>query len=105
MTKDITACKFSVGPWDFFCSDATSRTLDSTHGVRNRDRDVPKRDKLKEPCSFWRIVTWTYFATASTAGAGVGARFYLSNDMRRFTLGVKKDARVNERLDWLDSVK
>jgi hypothetical protein len=88
MTKDITARKLAVGPRDFFSFDAASGTLDSTHGVRNRDGDVPKRDKLKEPWIFGCVVTRSSFTAAPTARATIGTRSYLCNNMRRFTHGV-----------------
>ena len=105
MTKDITACKLPVGPRDFFSFNPALWALDSTHGVRNGDRDIPERYKFKEPVSFRSIVTWPLFAAASTENTTIGSGLHLSDDMKRFTLRVKKDARVNERLDWLDFIE
>lgn len=94
----------SIGPRYLFDNDATPRAFDSPHGVKEKDRNSPQRNKL-EAASWQCVVTRHPNTTTRTNGVPVGPCMDINYENRSLFDIDNLHTRVIKSLMLLDPIQ
>ena len=105
MTEDIATGMLALRPRDGFDLDAASGAIDPSHGVGERDGNVPYGDELELPGLEHAVVSRARLTAPGASGFAVGPRDHGGNDAHRIARAAQFDGIVNETLDAVDFVE